>query len=325
LLLRKALTVAFVAALGVLGVACTSPSSQAVHSAKLGPRYSNIGDYVSMRGDQVVVVPNGVYRGADVNVGHPATSGPLKGWLVLVAQSPHGAVVDMRSSPLHLEAGTSRVLFVGFQFVNGSMTVDGDHIWFWRTDHYFGSPNGNYLTPDGVHVYAASANDVRFYGSDIHRVCDGIDISNSHNVLLEGVHIWDTYASGSPCHNDAIDAVQGNTQNFTVRDSWIEGRIAFESRKGAMTGTVFQHTWVSGSPSAGFALTAGKAIDIVRRDVYSWGHNNGYDVHTLGSGSKVSSSGVHDSAPPRGMPSPPDQWRAANSYDGFTRVLASAP
>jgi hypothetical protein len=319
------LTIAFVAALGLLGVACTSPGSEAVHSARLGPRYSNIGDYVSMRGDQVVVVPNGVYRGADVNAGHRATSGPLKGWLVLVAQSPGGAVVDMRSTPLQLGSGTSRVLFVGFKFVNGSVTVDGDHIWFWRTDHSFGSPNGNYLTPDGVHVYASSANDVRFYGSDIHRVCDGIDISNSHNVLLEGVHIWDTYASASPCHNDAIDAVQGNTQNFTVRDSWIEGRIAFESRKGAMVGTLFQHTWVSGSPSSGFALTAGKAIDIVRRDVYSWGHNNGYDVHTLGSGSRVTSSGVHDNAPPRGMPSPPDQWRAANSYNGWARVLASAP
>ena len=38
-----------------------------------------------MRGDQVVVVPNGTYRGGEVNAAHPATSGPLKGWLVLVA------------------------------------------------------------------------------------------------------------------------------------------------------------------------------------------------------------------------------------------------
>jgi hypothetical protein len=325
LLFRKALTIGFVAALGFLGVACTSPSSRAVQSAKLAPRYSNIGDYVSMRGDQVVVVPNGVYSGADVNVGHPATAGPLRGWLVLVAQSPLGAVVDMRSKPLELGAGTSRVLFVGFKFVNGSVDVEGDHVWFWRTDHTFGNPNGNYLTPDGVHVYASSANDVRFYGSDIHQVCDGIDISNSHNVLLEGVHIWDTYESRSPCHNDANDGVNGNIQNFTVRDSWIEGRIALEARKGPIAGIVADHTWVSGSPSSGFALTAGHALTLVRRDVYSWGHNNGLDLHTLGSGSKVSSSDVHDSAPPRGMPSPPDQWRAANPYNGFSRVLASAP
>jgi hypothetical protein len=325
LLLRKALTIGFVAALGLLGVACTSPGSQAVHSAKLGPRYSNIGDYVSMRGDQVVVVPNGVYRGADVDAGHPRTNGPLKGWLVLVAQSPRGAVVDMGSAPLNLGAGTSRVMFVGFKFVNGSVTVDGDHIWFWHTDHSFGSPNGKYLTPDGVHVYASSSDDVRFYGSDIHRVCDGVDVSNSHNVLLEGVHIWDTYESKAPCHNDAIDAVQGNTQNLTVRNSWIEGRIALEARKGAMVGTVFDNTWVSDSPSSGFALTGRHAINIVRRNVYSWGHNNGIDLHTLGSGSKVTSSSVHATAPPRGMPSPPQQWRAANPYDAFTRVLASAP
>ncbi len=325
MLLRKALTVSFVAALGLLGVACTSPGSQAVHSARVGPRYSNLGDYVSMRGDQVVVVPNGVYRGADVNAGHPRTNGPLKGWLVLVAQSPQGAVVDLRSQPLNLGAGTSRVMFVGFKFVNGSVTVDGDHIWFWRTDHTFGSPNGKYLTPDGVHVYASSANDVRFYGSDIHKVCDGIDISNSHNVLLEGVHIWDTYASAAPCHDDAIDGVQGDVQNFTVRSSWIEGRIALEARKGPFVGTVFDDTWVSDSPSSGFALTGRHTINMVRRNVYSWGHNNGIDLHTLGKSCNVSSSAVRATAPPRGTASPPERWRAANPYDGFTRVLASAP
>jgi hypothetical protein len=307
-----------------------------------GPRSSNIVDFIAMHGDQVVVVPNGTYRSGDVDVAHPATSGPYKGWLVLVAQSPHGAVIDMRDAPLHLGANASRVLFVGFKFVNGSLSVDGNHIWFWHTDHSFplsawqaegpsGHPEaGLYRSPDAVHVYASTSYDVRFYGSDVHDACDGFDISNSRATMLQGVHVWNTYGGGSAdpadtCHDDAIDGVQGNSKNLTVLDSWLQGRVILEDNKGPHVGALFEHTWVSGSPSSGFTLTSGRAISIQRRDVYSWGHHNGVDVSKFGVNVSLVDSGVHTSAPPIGTPPPNDQWRWAHPYDSYVEILADAP
>src|SRR3954452_1150390 len=66
-----------------------------------------ITSYITRAGDQVVVVPNGTYAGGSVVAGHSATSGPYKGWLVLVSQSPQGAVIDLSQGQLTLEAGTS--------------------------------------------------------------------------------------------------------------------------------------------------------------------------------------------------------------------------
>jgi hypothetical protein len=280
-----------------------------------------------MPGDQVVVVPNGTYRGGEANTAHPATSGPYKGWLVLVAQSPRGAVIDMRDAPLTLGSNASRVLFVGFKFVNGSIDAEGSHLWFWHTEHTFpqGAWNrGVHRSPDAVHAYSSSAYDIRFYGSDVYNVCDGFDISNSNTVVLQGVHIWDTYGVGDACHDDAIDGVQGNSSNLTVLDSWIQGRVMLEDDKGALVGMLFQNVWVSDSPSAGFTFSAGGAgISGERRNIYSWGHNNGKDLIAFGR-ANVLDSNVRATPPPGGAPSPHEQWRWSHSYGAWAEALDEA-
>ena len=64
--------------------------------------------------------------------------GPLKGWLVLVAETPHGVVVDLSSGMLNLYPTTSRIMFVGFKFINGMVKITGaDNIRFWYTEHTF--------------------------------------------------------------------------------------------------------------------------------------------------------------------------------------------
>src|SRR5436190_12248317 len=99
---------------------------------------SSVTDLASLPGDQVVVVPNGTYKGGGtVNAPHPATSGPYKGWLVLVAETKGGVTVDMSTSNLTLGPTTSRVLFVGFKFINGMFIIQGDDIAFWYTEHSF--------------------------------------------------------------------------------------------------------------------------------------------------------------------------------------------
>ena len=101
-------------------------------------RGSDIRSYLRLRGDQVVVVPDGTYTGGNVTAPHPATGGPLKGWLVLVAQHPHGVVVDLSSGMLNLYPTTSRIMFVGFKFVNGVVKMQAvDNIRFWYCEHTF--------------------------------------------------------------------------------------------------------------------------------------------------------------------------------------------
>src|SRR3954466_3258683 len=80
---------------------------------------TSLTEFVGLPGDQVVVVPNGTYKGGGtVNAPHPATDGPYKGWLVLVAQSKGGVTIDMTTSNLTLGPTTNRGLFVGFKFLN---------------------------------------------------------------------------------------------------------------------------------------------------------------------------------------------------------------
>jgi hypothetical protein len=281
---------------------------------------SNLADYVRLAGDQVVVVPNGTYRGESVTAAHPATSGPLKGWLVLVAESKHGAVVDLTGSALRLESGTSRVMFVGFKFVNGSIFVNGTDITFWHTDHTFPAnvwraqapdPNnpdaGYYRAPRTVYV-DFGAQRVRFAGSDLHDTCGAVKPGGgAADIILEGVHVWAISDMGLDpndiCHADAITAVGGLTTRFTVRDSWIQGRMMFQdvgrvcgsscmsttlnqipTREGGgpHAGLLFERSWFSHSGSDGFVVSSIRASDPrgifgVRRDLYSWGHNGGHD------------------------------------------------
>ena len=139
---RRSVALAITGLLTFTLAACTTAPVGSNHPPKGGGGKvvdlgRDLGQYVKQPGDRVVIVPNGNYRASSVNAPHPATKGPYKGWLVLKAQSPRGVVVDLSSGMFTLGESTSRVLFVGFKFVNGSIDVQGDRIAFWYTDHSF--------------------------------------------------------------------------------------------------------------------------------------------------------------------------------------------
>jgi hypothetical protein len=314
-----------------------------------GPRSSNLTDFLALRGDQAVVVPNGTYRGGFSDVGRAATSGPYKGWLVLVAESPGGAVVDLAGTPLELGPNSSRVMFVGFKFVNGSIYVEGHDINFWYTDHSFPAnvwaSQSSYRAPRTV--YTRDAERVRFFGSKLHDTGTAMVTGNSEDILLEGVEIWNLSDMGvdprDVVHPDAIGAVKGNTLRFTLSDSWVRGRIMFidadNGEGGPHRDLLFQRLWVSDSPSAGFTFSSVKGsqpygVFGARRDVWSWGHNNRKDrIDNLGGAHvytgntqphrvNVIDTNVHASPPPAGMPSPPEKWRATHPYAAWVDALA---
>jgi hypothetical protein len=355
------------AALACVGLGSLVPNLASPASAQTGSQ--NIADYIRRPGDQVVVVPDGTYRASAVRAPHPATDGPYNGWLVLRAESQHGVVVDLEDAELKLEEGTSRVLFVGFKFVNGSITVEGNHIAFWYTDHSFPAEEwarqgpeseperGTHRSPDTVHAYSTSTRNVRFLGADLHDTGDALDVSNSTATTLEGVEIYDlsdgedgAYDPNDVVHVDAIDGVTGSTTRLTVRDSWIRGRIvlqdggAGQGRGGPHRDVLFQRTWVSDSPSAGFIFSSSKdeepyGIFGRRVDVRSWGHNaqddDGVPIDRLENINGRSDTrpnvspdrvnvidiDVTTEPPPPDMRSPSDAWRARNPYGDWARYF----
>jgi hypothetical protein len=308
-------------------------------------------DYIKLPGDQVVVVRNGTYTAGDVNAPHPATGGPYKGWLVLKAESKHGVVVDLGGAPLTLNSGTSRVLFVGFRFVNGPMFVNGSDIAFWHTDHSYpadvwAKQGRRHSSADTVHAYSRSTRNVGFFGSDLHDTGDALDVSNSTGTRIEGVKIWNLSDMGvdpqDRIHPDAIDGVTGNINNFTVRDSYIKGRVILKDwaiNKGGPSYNIrFERTWISHSPSSGFIFTSGKpssprGLFGAMVDVRTWANNNGkaridivdgrqyYQANVFTSRVNITVHGLNTQAPPAGMASPADTWRAAHPYDGWMYAL----
>jgi hypothetical protein len=359
------------ALLVLLLASCTPPGSQVQQPTEQSPNTPTDGkpidigrdlaNYVKLGGDQVVVVPNGVYSARSVTAPHAPTNGKYKGWLVLKAQSPYGVVVDLSRGPLTLEAGTSRVLFVGFKFVKGSVDVKGHDIAFWYTDHTFPADEwvrqapdksrperGMYRAPRTIYADEGSTQNVSFYGVDAHDTSSGILISKSTNTKLEGVHLWNFSDMGldpqDVTHSDAIAGVAGQSKNLLVRDTWVQGRIMLIDANAARTiggphqNFVFTNTWVSNSPSASFTFTSRKpsaplGIFGKRINVRSWAANNGkdridivdgrqyYAANSQPSKVNVQDIGVVKSPPPPGTPSPAALWRTAHPYDDWMYAI----
>ncbi len=132
------------AIIGLMLLATTSAAPQTLPAPKnLG---TDISKYLTLPGDQIVVIPNGTYSaGTDpvkkdlsVKAPHPATNGQYGGWLILVAEDPYQVVVDLYNTGLTLESPSARILFVGMSFINGTLTMNSiDNINFWYTNHEY--------------------------------------------------------------------------------------------------------------------------------------------------------------------------------------------
>jgi hypothetical protein len=172
--------------------------------------------FVAGPGGREVVVPNGTYVGGAIRAPHD-------GWLVLRAESPGGVTVDLSETGLSLDDGTSRVIFVGFRFVNGSVRMAGvQDIHFWYCDfsfppeewarqyraaggtvpadraarNRFASRMANPLPTSvrarpGVVDPSRGNQRIGFWGSDFHDIGDdAIFLSDTETVLMAGLRIW---------------------------------------------------------------------------------------------------------------------------------------
>jgi hypothetical protein len=215
-------------------------------------------------------------------------------------------VIDLSKAELELQAGTTRVLFVGLRFVNGSIDAQGENIRFWYTDHSFPadvwaaqSPYrsrpelGYYRAPRTIYANDHSTRGLRIYGANIHDTGTGLTASNSTDLFVQGTKMWNFSDKGldpnDVVHPDEIAAAGGNSTRLTVRDSWVLGRVMLIDAPagnlkagGPHTNMLFADSWFSYSPSAGFTFTSRRTttprgVFGARVRVRSWGHNSGQD------------------------------------------------
>jgi hypothetical protein len=324
----------------------------------------DITDYMRLDGDQVVVVPNGRYRAGDVRKAHAETGGKYGGWLVLVAESKGGVVVDMSDGGLTFKPQASRIMMVGFRFENGSIDIQGNHISFWYTDHTFPAEvwadqapdrehpeRGRFRAPRTIYAHDDTSDHITFNGSDLHDASSGIIMSKNTDLELHGVEMWNLSDKGldpnDVTHSDAIGGVAGESKRLKVTDSWLKGRVVLIDAPanleggGPHTDFLFEDTWVSDSPSAGFIFTSRKPDPPLgvfgrRVNVRSWGHKNGIDRLDIVDGEHlkpneqpdfvdVKDVDIKTTAPPDGAESPSARWRRKNPYDSWPTFFGLPP
>jgi hypothetical protein len=296
-------------------------------------------EYIALPGDQVVTVPDGTYSGGSVVASHPETEGQYGGWLILQAETKHGVTV---TGDLNLEAGTSRVMFVGFRFANARVFVNGEHIAFWYSDHVF--PDIDWYTegrPIPRQVFLRHPGTmIWLLGADLHdAVASPINISGVVNVDITGVEVYDIdEPHGSDpedlSHINVISLLGGATTDLYVSDSYFRGaRLNHQTDAGDVTGLRYENVWFTEAFGAAFhfhATNGNRIVDSVRIDVRSWGHLGAsprdridrVDGVTVPIGSRpdrvdVTDDGVVNSPPPDGEIDPATRWRRQHPYDSW--------
>lgn len=141
---------------------------------------THIGDYMRQPGDQIITLADDTYDGASIDAAasqHPHTSGQYGGWLIIQAQTQHGAVVDLSSTGFnvggtvnHFAVGFGnatyrnlRIMFVGVKFVNGALYLPScRNVRFWGCDFTFPAHQWNlqYVAAGGDNASVVLNNSV---------------------------------------------------------------------------------------------------------------------------------------------------------------------
>jgi hypothetical protein len=312
---------------------------------------TDIREFIGLAGDQAVVVPAGTYSAGSVTAPHPRTSGRLGGWLVLVSETPGGAVVDLSGGDLVLEARTSRVMFVGLAFRDGAVRAKGTDLRFWHTTHTFpvevwaAEPEPRIRRVPRTLYVTHGATRVGFHGSEIHDVGDdGLLVNNASDVLVEGVRITrvneKSYDPQDLIHNDAIQTT-GRVSRLQIRDSELGAALWVGTERSGDVSLSVENTWLHGSVSVGIGLAAKTTDDGVplrvvgrRSDVVSFGHNSGRDRADFVDGVQrppgsrpgrvvMEDRNVRTDPPPSTAVSPALEWRARNPYASWARFFTA--
>ncbi len=323
-----------------------APEPSPIESPTPAVAQSNLLDYFVQPGDQIVTVPNGTYNGGTISAPHPETTGRYDGWLILQAETKHGVTV---TGELRLEAGTSRILLVGFQFRDARVFVSGEHVALWYSDHQF--PDTDWYVegrpiPRQV-FFQYPGRFISLLGADLHNgVASPINISGVNDLGISGVLVYDlSEPLGSDpedlSHLNVISLLAGATTNLTVSHSYFRGaRLNHQTNVGDVTGLRYEDVWFTGAWGAAFhyhATNGNRFVDCVRIDVRSWDHIGELPLDRIDivdgvvvpAGSRpdrvdVSDRSVMTDPPPEGAENPADRWRRWHPYDSWPEYFGWA-
>lgn len=336
-------------AFGVLaGGPAVATSADAPANVVVAEPPVDLRDLLTLEGDQIVVVPDGVYDGITVRAPHPGTDGPLEGWLVLQAENRNGAVI---TGDLVLDEGTSRVLFVGFRFENARVFNHGEQIAYWYTDHVF--PDVDWYEsgrPIPRQFFARyPATDISVMGADFHDgVASPINVSGVDRLEIIGTRIYDVAEpEGSDpedlSHLNTISLLGGDVTDMVISQTSLVGaRANHQTDHGDVVGLRYEDVWYEGAFGSAFQFNAtngNRIIDGERVRVRSWGHvgdnpRDRLDIvagEQLEPGARPAEVDVADvdlelAAPPSDAIDPATAWRDQHPYDswldhyGWTRI-----
>jgi hypothetical protein len=261
---------------------------------------------LSLPGDQVVTIKNGVYNGGFFDVtthpalAHPATAGPYGGFLILKAETQGGVTILPANSAVDTQSvftlnGAQRIIFVGFKTDGVVVNQFGtDSIYWWYGDHryrgidhplYPGGANYGYSPTTFIlgNGPGGRGTDNRWYGCQFHDTeDDAIRMRQQTNPLWQGCTWTNIYHSQTNFnyHSDCIQFTGGVTGAQI-----LDGLMATGGGTGFMCGientnpqsidVEMRRVWVHGSGSYGSQffireLVSNASIVATRERVHTW-------------------------------------------------------
>jgi hypothetical protein len=247
------------------------------------PGGGSILPYLDMPGDQIVRLRPGTYTAGDFTKTRPATTGPLKGWLVLVAEEPGSVVLDLAPPDAFLPSavrglyngngrlvlrGAQRLVLGDVKCINGQWRImgDGADIATWYVSHEFPSEQWFTYGADPAHPQVGNyypgprtfdqlkGRNVTLAGSTFGKTGTALSAGGSRSLTIQGSTFHGPYtdrdAQGRSldpddvCHPDCFAAYSGHTDNLALLDSSLKGRW------GAWDGRMNwdSHEWYVGGP-----------------------------------------------------------------------------
>jgi hypothetical protein len=313
--------------------------------------------YAEMAGDQKVTITSGttLTGGGTITAPHAATLGVNSGYLILDGRGVNVNLVSTTDTA-RFSSSSSRIILVGFNFT-GYPVCPGSNIIFWYCNFTFpltsfqstfSGGSSNYNGPDALHMQ--NSTNCGLYACTFTNAADFIKISGSDGLWIQGCKTSNQISSGSYSgkvwHSDGLDDVNGNNNNFTIKDSYLQNfRLELEDRGGPIglpaTPWLVEDTWLTTSPGACFNFVAAKTT--TPRGIYgkinrvsSWNHTGAHRIEIVDSVQsfgrnipgrvEVSETSVSLTAPTGTNPA--DRWRGLNtitSYDTFFPFITPDP
>lgn len=300
----------------------------------------------------VRTVTNGTYTGA---IGADGGLAHATNWLILVAQTPYGVIVDDSAGNVLDLTRAKKIMFVGFDFRGIRVLRGSEDINFWwsrgrntaspaddNTNSLIcfndgGSNRCKRISTCGGEVGTSVSGLV---GND----CFGLNSCDSFRVLGAKVQAHSPAAPPNFVHADGIQTT-GLVNGVEIGYCDWSGNMQLAGEFGSLTNVNIHDTWAHDSPTGvqfifghydpDATITGTIANCYVfncptayRLDYHGTTYPSTptqYPAKSIPQWVNVTESGVHLQAPPPGTQNPAEAWQGLNPYGSYLTFLGATP